>query len=268
MQSLFKAQNALSRACFSILISNLPYDDATWGTGFFISRDGFALTAYHNLPCELYRSGKGKIDIYYQDKWLTVECIGDHSNADSDIAVLKLIDTRGIDIRWLQPAYLDLKSTCTERYQFWAGRSVCAYGFPSNSKLLEDRFVDGNIDSGQPILKISEIEKDDHCGMVIKKASRLQFISRRSCRLYGISGAPVMDRETGLVVAVQGSYDPYCDVVYVSDLCALHDNWNYFSKHAVALCPTGWKNRVRQQWTVRKGLFAYRWVAGNLPTLA
>jgi len=268
MQSLLKAQDALSRACFKIMIVGLPDDCLAWGTGFFISKDGLALTAYHNLPGKITRTGEGRLDIFYGNKQLKVDCLCTQSNADGDIAVLRLVDTRGLSIGFLQPGFFAPKSAHTERYQFWAGRSVCAYGFPSNTKILKDRFVDGNIDSGQPILKITEIDNDNLCEVVLKEVRRLQFVSLRSCMLYGISGAPVMDRESGLVVAVQGSYDPDCGIVYASEIGSLLDTWPEFTIYAVPLYRNTWRNTIRQQWPVKKGFFAHESFNGYLPILA
>jgi len=63
MFSISGIHQQLRRTTFRIRI--LEADGIWWGTDFFISRDGLALTAYHNLPKPIRDQGRGTVDVYY-----------------------------------------------------------------------------------------------------------------------------------------------------------------------------------------------------------
>ena len=72
MLSLEEALDRLRRVTFRIRIEKNRSRAWEWGTGFFISRDGFALTAFHNLPASLVAARSGSVDAYYRNAWITL----------------------------------------------------------------------------------------------------------------------------------------------------------------------------------------------------
>lgn len=50
---------------FKICLEQNPAGAWEWGMGFFISKDGYALTAFHNLPATVVQANGGTMDIFY-----------------------------------------------------------------------------------------------------------------------------------------------------------------------------------------------------------
>jgi|GEM_PF-2862597 len=264
--SLKEARDRLRRATFKIQVRRNENNEQIWGTGFFISKDGYALTAYHNLPESVTRAGKGEIKIYYKNRWLTVECDMDHSNPESDIAVLKLIDAKDAPIEAVQVGYFDSNAAGNDRHAFWAGRPVCAFGYPTNDVGLEERFVDGNIDASQPFVSSSGLPEDEIKSGILEETERLRFCSLRAYEMQGYSGSPVLDRESGYVVAVQGSFKEEWNVVYASEMRTLLDTWPGLADVAKPLYLNGQANKHWKGFS-RKIKRSYHWVTGHLPRI-
>ena len=91
-----QALDALKRSSFRIFIEKTTDENGekvSWfGTGFFITGSGYALTAYHNLPQKIRKQGFGKVRVYYREleKSLDLVWCPDLSAEEIDIAVLKL----------------------------------------------------------------------------------------------------------------------------------------------------------------------------------
>lgn len=199
--SLQEALNLLQSSTFKIRIEKNRQGDWEWGTGFFISKidgtiDGTAFTVYHNLPEPVRKNKRGVLDAFYKGSWYKFECLVAESSQEDqgDIAVLKLHLPPPNLIVGLSIAYFDPSLPEHQHVQFWAGRPVCAFGFPCEQRGLGERFVDGNIDAGQPLV---EIDLPDAYGYnIATTVKRLRFLSLRAKELKGISGAPILDRET------------------------------------------------------------------------
>lgn len=70
-----EAHKMLRRVIFKVRIEQRKSDKKwLWGSGFFVSRDDYALTAYHNLPAAVRRDRAGEIDIFYQEKEMKLDC--------------------------------------------------------------------------------------------------------------------------------------------------------------------------------------------------
>jgi len=87
--SLNKARELLAKCTFKIQIEYAK-GQWWWGTGFFASQNGFALTAYHNLPCVVQQTRKDTLRAWYKQQWLELEFIDDLSLESADVAVFKL----------------------------------------------------------------------------------------------------------------------------------------------------------------------------------
>jgi hypothetical protein len=65
MLSLNEALDLLNRCSFRIPIEQNAQGDWEFGTGFFITPTGFALTAFHNLPKAVVANGGGMVNAFY-----------------------------------------------------------------------------------------------------------------------------------------------------------------------------------------------------------
>jgi hypothetical protein len=228
-----QAHKLLRRIAFKIRIEKHRHGYWEWGTGFFISSNGYALTAFHNLPRSVITAGHGTIEAFYKgqtrdEQKLALECLIDLSlpEHEGDIAVLKLLDPPTMPIHSLPIAYLDLALSYHLRSQFWAGRPVCAFGFPFEKEGQGERFVDGNIDSTQPLVMIDIKESEGAGPNIVGVVECLRFYGgERAKELKGISGAPILDRETGWIVAVEHRYVPELNIIYGTEIAHLLEKW-------------------------------------------
>lgn len=244
MISVEEAQACLSRASFRIQIEE-PDGRQRWATGFFIcsvdgQADGTALTAAHNLPRQAWSTGTGSVRVRYTGEWYSLECVVEASNRQQDIGVMRLNDPPPGLIDGIPIAYIPCKSL-QERRRFWAGRSVCVVGFPCENLGLAERLVDGSIDSAQPIVEIEEVDQDNQTSALLR---RLRFLGNRAQELGGISGAAMIDRETGHVIGVQGSYEPSLGIVYGTEIAELACSWPLLDRYAHRLVPHPWKKQA------------------------
>lgn len=228
-----EARELLRTITFKIRIEKHSKGYWEWGTGFFISIDGYALTAFHNLPNSVLKGKSRTIDVFYGgqpkgEQKLTLECLIDLSlpEYEGDVAVLKLLDPVTMPIHSLPIAYLDLALPFHQRSQFWAGRSVCAFGFPCERTGQGERFVDGNIDSTQPLVKVDVKDLEGAGPNITGTVEWLRFYGgERAKELAGISGAPILDRETGWIVAVEHRYFPELNIIYGTEIARLLGKW-------------------------------------------
>src|SRR5262249_25437963 len=126
-----------------------------------------------------------------------------------DVGVLRLkARPRGCALGQLQPGLWpgDLPSNDVRR--FLSGRRVAIYGFPitTTGDGQEERPVVGILDSGSPLIPIDV--KDDDEGNVLGISEQLRCHTDKTYQLYGMSGAPIVDTQTGLVIGVEHRYDP------------------------------------------------------------
>jgi len=169
-----------------------------YGTGFFVDEQGLALTAYHNLercaPETLLRA-------VYQGKEVQLRWRKDLSLASADIAVLEWADARGaVRIQPLRVAFLDPRTSLRGRRTHFQGRAVLLYGFPVTNGGAVGRLMAGSVAADEPVAELV-------LGDSAAASERLRICGTRITELEGMSGAPVLYRETGRVIAVQVSYD-------------------------------------------------------------
>lgn len=228
-----EARELLQTITFKIRIEKHPEGYWEWGTGFFISINGYALTAFHNLPDSVVKAKGGTIDVFYKgqakgEQKLALECLIELSlpEQEGDIAVLKLLDSSTMPIHSLPIAYLSLAMPFHQRNRFWAGRPVCAFGFPCEMTGQGERFVDGNIDSTQPLVAVDKKDLGGAGANITGTIEWLRFYGgERAKELAGISGAPILDRETGWIVAVEHRYIPELNIVYGTEIARLLKKW-------------------------------------------
>jgi hypothetical protein len=242
--------DALKRASFRVFIETTRENgqEISWfGTGFFITKKGFALTAYHNLPRRLIDAGHGTVTVYYREvpNPLELNWFRDLSSEEIDIAVLKLPEPASLNIDCLVPAYVseDLPRE-TRREKFRALRRkrisrtsgsirepdwpLCVFGFPVRGSLKRGKIVPSLADHavrGEVAWEVfGEVHYDD--SKQPGKAVDCLYIDGDKCdTLGGISGGAVLDRNTGWVVAVEGGCYAQANRVYASELAPLLSIW-------------------------------------------
>jgi hypothetical protein len=225
----------LRRSSFRIRIEkSVENNEEVWwfGTGFFAGGHGYALTAFHNLPANVKRQGAGTVDIFYRNLTdpLRLEYCPGLSTSEADIAVLKLADVGNTVFDWVDLAYLPLGLGEAERKEAWRrmGR-LYVFRFPVRGvwrpdglhTAQPDHLVEGRV-ARQVFGEVSEYDSSAKRTLVTK---RLHIDGDRILALGGMNGGPVLDARTGLVVAVEGSYDPDSRVVFASELAPLAELW-------------------------------------------
>lgn len=201
-------------------------DGKRYGTGFFITPEGVALTAFHNLPDEVLRNpelairgnfGGEEVEFFWvlpaeeDRKWQQAH----------DLAVIEIRPPR-VDIPILPCYYLHEKLRGEVRQLRWATRKVILMGHPL-AKSFGPECVPGIVTSGEPI---KDVYFKDRSG-----ASRLYTTDAISIRpdfegpisaMTGMSGAPVYDPEIGGITGVFFGVD---SGAYASELLALARHW-------------------------------------------
>jgi Trypsin-like peptidase domain len=181
-----------------------------FGTGFFISADGVAVTAYHNLSPELKscpeatQIGKFKGN-EVEFRWLLQEKMDRVWQEKHDVAILQA-----------QPAPEDLKplrcfflstSISQDRGSAWAGDDVVMLGYPASAGSAQNPLT-GHVNRISP-LRDHNIRRAD--GTVIHELSNtIQIVPDHPGELTGLrgmSGAPLYDTKwrgiVGMVVGVE-----------------------------------------------------------------
>src|ERR1017187_9187364 len=136
MLSTVDAAERLRRASFKVRIEKAPDENGRdvwwWGTAFFISADGYALTAFHNLPKLVVADGRGQIEGEFEGKPLRLECLLDRSvpEEEGDIALLKWNEAHPGEVPHVEVGGLDPVWPRQRRAQLWSGRAGSILGFP------------------------------------------------------------------------------------------------------------------------------------------
>lgn len=236
MLTVDQALDLLRRCCFRIRIEQtVENGKETWwfGTGFFVSRQGHALTAYHGLP-EAVRTGNvTTVDVFYKgrEEPLKLEFCPELSHEDADIAVLQLTDSATVGlVEPLPMAYLPLDLEPTQRKNAWRRTApLYVFGYPVRCSertgemhtSLPDYLIEGTV-AAQVSAEVAEFDPTGDRSVLIE---RVVIEADPRQMLDGISGGPVLDGSIGAVVAVEGSYDANSGTVYASDLARMLQKW-------------------------------------------
>jgi len=234
MLSLVDALEMMRRAVFRLRIEKNSEGMWEWGTAFFVGNKT-ALTAYHNLPSDQISSGRCVLSAFREGEWFNLTFSVTHSlrESEGDIAVLELSEAMPAGAAHLNLGYVPDQIPRRDRVLTWAGRPVCAFGFPFQGASQEGRLVPGLIDSTQPLVECDWKEQRGRGPGVIGWTDWLRIhADDNATRLEGISGAPILDRETHLVIGVQHSYVPGLKVVYGTELANLARVWPAFEQFA------------------------------------
>jgi hypothetical protein len=190
----------------------------TLGTGFFIQykdRKALALTCWHVLDPPATAWPQGKVLIEYQGDIYEARILQDKSCPNQDLAVLE------VDIDHAHVAALDP--------EWHRGDRVCVVGFQEQDQFAGPVYIDSSI---------SEYNWYAHPLFGDKQQEVINFISDGIQFRPGMSGAPILNLESGKVCAVQTGYRPQEPEVqyrgYGIELKHLYsDRWPEFQ----AICP-------------------------------
>jgi hypothetical protein len=254
MLALSEAVDILRLVTFKLRIEQNSEGAYEWGTGFFITPEGHALTAFHNLPKSVVDAGEGRVTGFYRGETISLECLVSNSlqEREGDVAVLKWGDGSTSDVDHVQIALLEQGFSRQYRGQYWAGRQVCAFGYPFGERGLVERMVEGLIDTMQPLEVLDLVEHGGFGPGIIGTIECLRFFAgERATQLKGISGAPVLDLETGQVIAAEHRYDPNLRIIYSTEVGHLARTWpdiRRFAKRVrIAVGATPFAKRVLQE---------------------
>jgi hypothetical protein len=230
----------LDRSSFRIFIETTYEEGETihwYGTGFFVTDCGFALTAFHNLPKQVWQAGGGKLRVYYRKLTNPIELKWrpDLSQKDVDIAVLQLEKPDTVNFDHVPMAYVPWKLPAEERKQVWRSlnedQQLSLFGYPVRA--VQEGRQTVTTQAGHPVMGTladdvwrtqSEI---DPLTEQQESVERMCINAVKCDELPGISGGAVLDRRTGWVIGVEGSFDgrrSHC--IYASELARLvEETW-------------------------------------------
>jgi Trypsin-like peptidase domain len=199
-----------------------PGDQWWWGTGFFMSSTGYALTAFHNLPANVAAARCGKVQGLNADgNPFLLDFIPLPGDKDHDIALLRLCEENRPAFEYLSLASLPDGLSRDERVRFWAGRPALICGFPVSEQGQEEESIAGHMRGDGPV----GIEDQKDANGLAMQAEKLRIVPDRSTDLPGMSGAPVIDLETGFVVAVEGACDARRNLILASEIMPSVPSW-------------------------------------------
>lgn len=217
-----EAAERLRRASFKVRIEE-ENGVWWWGTAFFISADGVALTAYHNLPKAVRDAGRGQVTGEFMEKPLRLEYLVDRSvpEEEGDIALLQWNEAPAGEVPHVEVGGLDPVWLRQRRVQLWGGRPGCVFGFPFARAGQGEKVVHGSVDVASPLVDFDMRDQDGAGPNIIAHVEWMRFAAGlRAGELRGISGAGLLDRESGLVVAVEHRCDQALDpnIVYCTEI--------------------------------------------------
>lgn len=233
-----QALEKLRKSCFRIRIEKEGKgDDGVWffGSGFFVTDQGHALTAFHNLPKNVRRRNAGSVDVFFGGKGNkldthSLEFKPELSDPEKDIAVLQLPNARVLGIEPLTPSYIPLDVGEDKRAVSWhRSGPLYVFGFP-----VHGVWQGAELKSAQPEYLIqgkvallvsgpvTECGSDGTPDVVIE---RLHIDGNQVWQLEGLSGGPVIDAKKGWAIAVEGSYLPGRGVVFATELAHMVKKW-------------------------------------------
>lgn len=138
-------------AIFRIPIEPISARDWWWGTGFFVSADGHALTAFHNLPSIVAASRCGEVQGVDADgQPFPLDYIPMDGDKERDIALLRVRPEDRRSFPHLPIAALPDDLSGEERVRFWAGRAELVCGFPIGQLGQEEEPIAGHLRGDGP----------------------------------------------------------------------------------------------------------------------
>lgn len=193
------------------------------GTGFFVSPDGWFVTAAHVLSDTAPKDGRPRDDI--SKAWLTRESRGtdpgamcqfvslvapEHIIPRCDFAILKVDFTQNSNKEWLKNR-TSFPCIRISTRQLELGEPVYSFGYPLSSARAQDL---GGVIIGASHLRprvTSAVVASDlyETRMVTSKGDPKQYVLDKALN-YGNSGGPIIAVDTGHVHALCSRFQPVC----------------------------------------------------------
>jgi len=193
-----------------------------YGTGFFISESGLALTAFHNLPkrmgprARIHAEFRGqpiqfslKFSTRPDKKW----------QKKVDVAVLQgpagLVSSKDV----IPIAYLDPAVERPGRASFWLGKQVALMGFPLRTNFGPKRVL-GSIHADEPIQNPPIVDaKGNPVGYAFDALAFGDDFQKNCEDIQGVSGGPIYDFKSERIIGVQFSAWPDRQRCFATELC-------------------------------------------------
>lgn len=171
------------------------------GTAFFVTSDGLALTAFHNIDDTLGANPSAQIEGCWQGehlrlRWMLPEEQHRRWQQENDIAVLQAED-RPEGIAVLGAGYLDPSLSDSQRGEHWRGSGVLVAGFPKGNEYHLDS-GHGFVDHASPIETI-QVKESRREGVLSFTSS---IVADGSAQGPGLSGSPVYSTADGSIVGI------------------------------------------------------------------
>jgi hypothetical protein len=208
----------------------------TWfGTGFFISSDGLALTAFHNLPPNVLASPEDTpVDAWLDDgtplrlQWILPDNLEDRNALkEYDVAVLRALDyTPSADMICAMYSTLPERE---DRAEFWGAKQVFTTGFTLEHGFGLEEPIVGSISSSAAI-QDPKVVRPGSPNPVVYAKEALAFgadFEGEFRRLQGLSGGPLYSTRFNAIVGVVFAVREDMQRVYACELCHL---WSHFQR--------------------------------------
>jgi len=181
-----------------------------------------ALTAFHNLPASLAAARSGAVKALDADgRSFVLDFVPMRRDQERDIALLQMQPRDRQAFPHLSIGALEEGLSPQERTRFWAGRSVLVCGFPFNARGQEEDGIPGHVRGDAPF----GIEDEKSGDGLAVQVERLRIVPDRTKDVGGISGGPVIDLESGFVVAVEGACHEGRKLILASELMRSAPTW-------------------------------------------
>ena len=194
-----------------------------YGTGFFITAGGLALTAFHNLPERVLAEPDTPMKGIYHGQeihfaWVLPEPENLDWQTHRDLAVLQAVRPPA-GLQPIECVCLDPTLERRERELVWAGSRLLAYGFPK-SRAFSETPIAATVSCQQAIADQKTLQH----GRREDAASEVLNVNMdwTGGGLTGMSGSPVYDLEMGGVAGLLIGVD---ERVYVTELLHLYRYW-------------------------------------------
>jgi hypothetical protein len=202
------------------------------GTGFFIHRNGQALTAFHNLPRAvrddpgrpLYGTYEG-VPVPLPFRWALTTNADCRWQRELEVAVLQLDRKLADDLPTLDMCRLDPSLTRQQRQQFWDGKPVAAFGFPVRGR-EEGELILGTVCQGSPLqdVQIEDRWISDHEGSLALS----EDFQLKNGSAAGLSGSPLWCRDRDGICGVVFAARPDAGRVYATEFRHIFAHWQPF----------------------------------------
>ncbi len=191
-------------------------------TGIFVTEEGHALAAWEGLRL-LGDMQTDIVEANYRSvsSPLRLRILRDLSDKQTGIAVLKVVEPKGMAFEFISAAWLPHTVAGWQRADFWRGRKVYMFGFPARRKSHVEPLVYGRVVPAQEFGTA-----DAHMRFRPEVETRgLRIEVDRAETLIGLIGAAVLDVSTGCVLAIQISHHEGSREASACELAPMVGRW-------------------------------------------